>query len=155
TKVPDSLELGLKIIKDLAETKKQKSRFLLRFIPIQVVSKANINEITTKATVLFEKYFAQEPKTFSIVFNRHCNNTIQRNEIIEVLAGIVLKKNPGNKADLKNPEIAVIVEIIKSWCFLAVAPDYFKYKKYNLFELCNDNKDKAEMGSDAAKEDQD
>lgn len=72
-----------------------------------------------------------------------------------MLAGIVFKKNPGNKADLKNPEIAVIVEIIKSWCFLAVAPDYFKYKKYNLFELCNDNKDKAEVGSDAAKEDQD
>ncbi|CAD6215718.1 GSCOCG00000529001-RA-CDS [Cotesia congregata] len=155
TKVPDSLELGLKIIKDLAETKKQKSRFLLRFIPIQVVSKANINDITTKATILFEKYFAQEPKTFSIVFNRHCNNTIKREVIIEALAGIVFKKNPGNKADLKNPEIAVIVEIIKGWCFLAVAPDYFKYKKYNLFELCNDNKDKAEVRSNVAKKDQD
>ncbi|CAG5087723.1 Similar to CG15014: THUMP domain-containing protein 1 homolog (Drosophila melanogaster) [Cotesia congregata] len=153
-KKPDSVKT-FQIIKDLAETKKQKSRFLLRFIPIQVVSKANINDITTKATILFEKYFAQEPKTFSIVFNRHCNNTIKREVIIEALAGIVFKKNPGNKADLKNPEIAVIVEIIKGWCFLAVAPDYFKYKKYNLFELCNDNKDKAEVRSNVAKKDQD
>ncbi|XP_008558968.1 THUMP domain-containing protein 1 homolog [Microplitis demolitor] len=151
TKISDPLDLGLKIIKDIAETKKQKSRFLLRFIPILVVSKANINDMKAKATVLFEKYFAQEPKTFSIVFNRHYNNTIKRNDVIEEMAAIVMEKNPGNKADLKNPEVAVIVEIIKSWCFLSIAPDYFKYKKYNIYELCNENKEKEgkEPGPDA------
>ncbi|KAK0095286.1 hypothetical protein PV326_008783 [Microctonus aethiopoides] len=135
--VPNTLELGLKIIKDLDETKKQRSRFILRLIPVQVICRANMNEIKLKASALCEKYFSQEPKTFSIVFNRHCNNTIQRNDIIETLAAVISEKNPGNKAHLKNPDIALVVEIIKGFCLLSIAPEYYKYKKYNLLELCN------------------
>lgn len=66
--VPNTLELGLKIIKDLDETKKQRSRFILRLIPVQVICRANMSEIKLKASALCEKYFSQEPKTFSIVF---------------------------------------------------------------------------------------
>lgn len=69
--------------------------------------------------------------------SRHSNNKVQRSEIIEELAELITKKNPGNKADLKNPEIAVVVEVIRSFCLLSIAPEYFKYKKYNLLELCN------------------
>lgn len=50
---------------------------------------------------------------------------------------MILEKNAGNKADLKNPDIAVVVEIIKGFCLLSVAPEYYKYKRYNLLELCN------------------
>ncbi|XP_043267424.1 THUMP domain-containing protein 1 homolog [Venturia canescens] len=137
TTLPDPLELALKIYKNLDETKQQKTRFILRLVPIQVVCKANTTEIKTKADELFEKYFAQEPKTFSIIFNRHCNGKIERSEIIEELAGLISKKNPGNRANLSSPEIAVVVEIVRGFCLLSIAPDYFKYKKYNLLELCN------------------
>lgn len=53
------------------------------------------------------------------------------------MAEIINKKNPGNKADLKNPELAVIVELIRGFCFMSVAPNYYKFKKYNLLEICN------------------
>lgn len=53
------------------------------------------------------------------------------------MAEIILRKNPGNKADLKNPDIAVIVEVIRGICLLSIAPNYYKFKKYNLFEICN------------------
>ena len=66
--IPDTLELLTAIVKDLHETKKQKTRYLLRMLPIQVVCKAYLDDIKSKADVLFEQYFAQEPKTFSIVF---------------------------------------------------------------------------------------
>ena len=67
---------------------------------------------------------------------------MQRNEVIEELASIIAKKNPGNKADLKNPEIAVVVEAIRGFCLLSVAPNYMTYKKYNLLEMCNPTKQK-------------
>ncbi|CAL7936343.1 unnamed protein product [Xylocopa violacea] len=131
------LELVTKIITELNETKQQRTRFLLRLLPIEVVCKANMTDIKAKANVMLEKYFAQEPKTFSIVFNRHSNSNIHRDEVIEDLAEIISKKNPGNKADLKNPEFAVIVEMIRGVCLMSVAPNYYKFRKYNLLEICN------------------
>ncbi|XP_076247491.1 THUMP domain-containing protein 1 [Calliopsis andreniformis] len=135
--LPNPLELVTKIITELDRTKQQRTRFLLRLLPIEIVCKAYMSDIKQKANAMLEKYFAQEPKTFSIVFNRHSNNSIQREEIIEDLAEIINKKNPGNKADLKNPELAVIVEVIRGICLMSVAPNYYKFKKYNLLEICN------------------
>lgn len=68
TTLPDPLELVSTIIKTLDETKKQRTRFLMRLLPIEVVCKAQMNDIKLKADALFSKYFIQEPKTFSIVF---------------------------------------------------------------------------------------
>lgn len=62
------LELVMKIVTELDATKKQCTRYLIRLLPIEVICKAYMNDIRAKATTLFEKYFAQEPKTFSIVF---------------------------------------------------------------------------------------
>ncbi|XP_043248501.1 THUMP domain-containing protein 1 homolog [Colletes gigas] len=135
--LPDPLELVTKIVTELDKTKQQRTRYLLRLLPIEVVCKAYMDDIKLKADVVLEKYFAQEPKTFSIVFNRHCNNNIHRDEVIEDLAEIINKKNPGNKADLKNPELAVIVEVIRGICLISIAPNYYKFKKYNLLEICN------------------
>ncbi|KYN41472.1 THUMP domain-containing protein 1 like protein [Trachymyrmex septentrionalis] len=140
--LPNPLELVTKIVSKLDTTKEQCTRYLLRLLPIEVVCKAYMDNIKTKANKLFEKYFAQEPKTFSIVFNRRSNNSIKRDEIIEDLAEIILKKNPGNKADLKNPDIAVIVEVIRGVCLFSIAPHYYKFKKYNLLEICNNTKNK-------------
>ncbi|KAL0112085.1 hypothetical protein PUN28_013366 [Cardiocondyla obscurior] len=140
--LPNPLELVTKIVSKLDRTKEQCTRYLLRLLPIEVICKAYMDNIKTKASDLFEKYFAQEPKTFSIIFNRRSNNSIKRNEIIEDLAEIILKKNPGNKADLKNPDIAVIVEVIRGFCLLSIAPHYYKFKKYNLLEICNSTNSK-------------
>ncbi|XP_012521920.1 THUMP domain-containing protein 1 homolog isoform X1 [Monomorium pharaonis] len=140
--IPNPLQLVTKIVSELDTTKKQCTRYLLRLLPIEVVCKAYMDKIKIKASELFERYFAQEPKTFSIVFNHRNNNSIKRDEIIEDLAEIILKKNPGNKADLKNPDIAVIVEVIRGICLLSIAPNYYKFKKYNLVEICNRTKNK-------------
>lgn len=77
--------------------------------------------------------------------SRHSNNSVKRNEIIEDLADIILRKNPGNKTDLKNPEIAVVVEVIRGICLISIAPNYYKFKKYNLLEICNSTKNKVKQ----------
>jgi len=112
------------------------SRFLLRFVPIEMVCKANIEDIKTAAGKLFDKHFLNcSPKTYSIVINKRYNNTIKRDDIINELAGLVNFKNVQHKVDLKNPEHSVIVEILKGICCLSVVPNYLKWKKYNISEL--------------------
>lgn len=152
TTLPDPVELGMRIIRDIAETKIQKTRHLLRLTPIQVVCQASVSEITKAAGVLFDKYFLKEGKTFAIVFNRRFNNDIKRDEIIRILADLVFEKNIKNKVDLKNAELAVIIEVIKGKCCLSVVEEYFKYKKYNLIELATNKSDqkKSEETQDAA-----
>jgi tRNA acetyltransferase TAN1 len=141
TTVDDPLELGTRIIRDLAESKKKRTKVTLRMLPIETVCKAKIEDIKNAAGLLFDKHFLKVPSTFGINFNRRFNAEIQRDEVIKELADLVAMKNPLNKVNLKDPQQSVIVEIIKGNCLLSVVPDYIKLKKYNINELW-DRKDK-------------
>lgn len=146
SKIPNPVELGVKIVRDIAETKSQKTRILLRFIPIEVVCKATIEDIKNAAGKLFDKYFLNtEAKTFSIVVNKRYNNSVERMKIIHELADIVAFKNSLHKVDLTAPEVSVVVEIIKGLCCLTVLPEYNELRKYNLFELANTKEKKEEV----------
>lgn len=137
TNLKDPVGFGVKIVRDLAETKISKTRFLLRFLPIEKVCRSNLDDIKNSAGQLFDKYFLNTtPKTFSIIVNKRYNNNVDRMGIIKELADIVTFKSNAHKVDLSNPQVTIVVEIIKGLCCLAVVPDYLQLKKYNLAELC-------------------
>ncbi|XP_059620121.1 THUMP domain-containing protein 1 homolog [Phlebotomus argentipes] len=135
TSLPDPRELGLKIVRDIAETKVQRSKFLLRLVPVEIVCRANLKSMSDAVGSLCDKYMLQEPKTFSIVFNKRYNNAISREDVIKELADVVSAKNAGNRVNLSEPELSIIVEVIKGLCCISILPDYLKLKKYNLLEL--------------------
>lgn len=110
---------------------------MLRLIPVEAVCKANLKDILTAAGTLFDKYFLKGGKTFSIIYNKRYNNSIKRDEIIKELAELVALKNCNNKVNLKEPELSVIVEVIKGLCCLSVVEEYIQFKKYNLIEIVN------------------
>ncbi|EDS36390.1 conserved hypothetical protein [Culex quinquefasciatus] len=89
TMLEDPTELALKILRDAAETKKQKSPYIIKPVPIEVVTKA------------------------AMIFNRRFNNGLERESTINALAEMISAKNRGNKTNLMHPELAVIVEVIK------------------------------------------
>lgn len=134
-KIDDPLSLGVRIVRDIAETRVAKTRFLLRLLPIEIVCRANLVDIMSAAESLFDKHFLRDPKTYSIMFNRRYNNEVKREDVIKELADIIQAKNAKNKVDLKNAQVSVIVEVIKGFCCLSVVPDYLAMKKYNLVEL--------------------
>lgn len=149
TTVDNPIDLGVKIVRDIVATKKQKTRILLRLIPVEVVCKATIEDIKNAAGKLFDKYFLNvEPKTFSIVVNKRYNSSVERMSIIRELADIVSFKNVLHKVDLKNAELSVVVEVIKGLCCLTVLPDYYELKKYNLVELGIAMDDKAKTDAE-------
>lgn len=135
TNLPSPEEITTAIIKDLCTTKIQKTRHVLRLLPIMATCKANLPDIMECAGKLFDKYFLKESSTFAVIFNKRFNSSASRELIIKELAELILLKNSNNKADLKNPGLCIIVEIIKGICLLSIVDNYYAYKKYNLHEL--------------------
>lgn len=136
TTLENPVELAARIVKDLSSSHKAITRNVLRFLPVETVCKANVTDIVNAAGPLFDKHFLNAPPTtFSVVYNKRCNETVKRDEIINELAGLVTLKNMTHKVDLKNAHYSIIVEVIKGLCCLSVVPEYQKWKKYNLTEL--------------------
>ncbi|KAM3962249.1 THUMP domain-containing protein 1 homolog [Aphomia sociella] len=151
TNLPSPEELTAAIMKDLYVTKLQKSRHVLRLLPIMGTCKANLPDIMECAGKLFDKYFLKEPSTFAVVFNKRFNSSVSRDLIIKELAEMVVLKNADNKADLKNPTLCIIVEIIKGICLLSIVDNYYTYKKYNLHELSKEESNSELEGTQAKK----
>lgn len=152
TNLPSPEELMAAIIKDLYSTKVQKTRHVMRLLPIMATCKANLPDIMECAGKLFDKYFLKEPSTFAVIFNKRFNSSVSRELIIKELAEMVVLKNGDNKADLKNPGLCIIVEIIKGICLLSIVDNYFTYKKYNLHELCKEESCNDSEGTQAKKQ---
>ena len=55
---------------------------------------------------------------------------MRRTEVIEAIAGMI--DQPPNKVNLSDPDLTIMVEIVKGVACLSVAPDYEKLCKYNL-----------------------
>lgn len=135
TTLENPVELAEKIMADIQRTKQQQSRFLIRLVPIEVTCKAYIKDIEKAIEPLLEKYFKDQPRTFSIVFNHRNNSNIPRDEVIKVVADKVSSVRSDHKVNLSEAELSIIIEVIRGIALLAVVPDFLKYKKYNLHAL--------------------
>ncbi|XP_028176237.1 THUMP domain-containing protein 1 homolog [Ostrinia nubilalis] len=135
TNLPSPEEVATAIIKDLYTTRVQKTRHVMRMLPIMATCKANLPDIMECAGKLFDRFFLKQGSSFAVIFNKRFNSSVSRDMIIKELAEMVVMKNADNKADLKNPTLCIIVEIIKGICLMSVVENYFTYKKYNLHEL--------------------
>lgn len=47
--------------------------------------------------------------------------------------------NPKNKVDLTNPELTIIVEVIRAVCCISVVKDYTLFRKYNVQEVVKED----------------
>lgn len=128
------------ILTDLHTTKKKKSRVILRMLPVTGTCKAFQEDMLKYLTTFLEPWF-KTPNcgTYQIAFKARNSSHNKRDEIIKSIAGLVGKLNPKNKVDLTNPELTVIVEVIKAVCCVSVVKDYTLYRKYNVQEVVKED----------------
>nr|SVE75471.1 EOG090X0GPG [Daphnia dolichocephala] len=130
--VENPLEIVDAIISDIEKKKQQTTKFLLRMLPIQLTCKSIKEDILKAAETLVDKM--ANHKTFSLLIKIR-NHNIKRDDLIVPIAEIVAKKFPEMKVDLDNPEISMVVEVLRSTCCLGVVTDYAGRAKYNLLEI--------------------
>ncbi|XP_004705795.1 THUMP domain-containing protein 1 [Echinops telfairi] len=139
------------ILQDMYNTKKKKTRVILRMLPISGTCKAFLEDMKKYAETFLEPWFKAPNKgTFQIVYKSRNNSHMNRDDVIKELAGIVGSLNSENKVDLTNPQYTVVVEIIKAVCCLSVVKDYMLFRKYNLQEVVKSAKDQAQINQKQA-----
>ncbi|XP_018319232.1 THUMP domain-containing protein 1 homolog [Agrilus planipennis] len=135
TTLENPVEIVQKIVEDIISTKQQISRYLLRLIPVEAVSKAYVEDIVKSLTPLLQNHFKDSDKSFSVIYNHRNNDGLSRDALIKEIASSINLLNPNCKVDLNNPELSVLVEVIRGYAFLAIIPNFIKYKKFNLISL--------------------
>ncbi|XP_029364985.1 THUMP domain-containing protein 1 [Echeneis naucrates] len=134
------------ILSDLHTTKKKKSRVILRMLPVTGTCKAFQDDMMKYLITFLEPWFkTPNCATYQIAFKARNSSHNKRDEIIKSIAGLVGKLNPKNKVDLTNPELTIIVEVIKAVCCISVVKDYTLFRKYNVQEVVKEDAPKADV----------
>ncbi|KAM7009370.1 THUMP domain-containing protein 1 [Tautogolabrus adspersus] len=134
------------ILSDLHSTKKKKSRVILRMLPVTGTCKAFQEDIVKYLSTYLEPWFkTPNCATYQIAFKARNSSHNKRDETIKSVAGLVGKLNPKNKVDLTNPELTIIVEVIRAVCCISVVKDYTLYRKYNVQEVVKEDTPKPDV----------
>ncbi|XP_009798640.1 uncharacterized protein LOC107777364 [Nicotiana tabacum] len=136
---PNPKEIIQHMMSSLASTKRHVSRFILRVLPVEVTCYASEEEIGRAIKPLVEQYLPAEtdtPKKFAVLYEARANTGINKMKIIDTVAKSVPSPH---KVDLSNPEINIVVQIVKTVCLLGVVEKYKELSKYNLRQLTSKN----------------
>ncbi|KAN0016042.1 hypothetical protein ACTFIU_005994 [Dictyostelium citrinum] len=129
----DPISLTSKIFKDCETTKTLKTKEISRLIPISKF--IHLSNIMEEIKILIDKYFC-DPKEriikYKIEFKSRNNEKINKMEYIQEIAKLI---NPNHKVDLNNPELTIIIEIIKFYCGISIVSNYNECKRFNLVGL--------------------
>ncbi|XP_078609956.1 THUMP domain-containing protein 1-like [Branchiostoma floridae x Branchiostoma japonicum] len=130
------------ILDDINASKKFKTRNVLRMIPVMSACKAYLENVKKSAEEMFPKFFSGEDNpSYAIVFKTRNSGTMKRDEVIKALAGVVSEVNPACKVNLNSPDLAIVIEVIRTVCCMSVLKDYFLLKKYNIHSIVEGTKD--------------
>ena len=130
-----------KIFQDILSTKKRKTRFTQRILPVSYTCYASMTDIEKTAKVMLSKMFHNDNKmTYAIVYKSRNNTEMKkkRDDVIKLIAEIVTNKTEFaavNTVNLDNPEYAIIVNVVKNIVFMSTITDYYLHHKYNIDEL--------------------
>ncbi|KAM9454272.1 THUMP domain-containing protein 1 [Clarias gariepinus] len=132
----DPAQLVHSILQDLYSTRRLKSRVILRMLPVCGSCKAFPEDMLKFLNSFLQPWFlSPNQASYQICFKARNNNNSKRDDIIKSIAGLVNQLNPNNKVDLTDPELSIIIEVIKSVCCVSVIRDYKRFRKYNLQEV--------------------
>ncbi|CAE6097978.1 unnamed protein product [Arabidopsis arenosa] len=136
---PSPKDIAQHAMTSAAATKKHMSRFILRLLPIEVSCYPSEEEISKAIKPLVEQYFPVEtenPRKFAVLYGARANTGLDRMKIINTIA----KSIPApHKVDLSNPEMSIVVEVVKTVCLIGVVEKYKELAKYNLRQLTSTN----------------
>lgn len=131
----DPVVLVHHMLSSLVELKEHKARYCQRFIPVSAVCHATDKHIQKCATALLAPLFHQleKPLKFAIAYKARNNQDVSREEIIKTLAELVtLNGDYPHRVDLVNPDLTIVVEIVKANFCISVVKDYQTLKRYNI-----------------------
>jgi len=115
-----------------------------------ITCKSHEKNIESAIEKVLEDLFAEgSESSYCCVFKTRNNNQVRRDDVIQLVTKLVRLRPGQSRVDLKNPDIAIIIDVIRTVVCVGVAYNYFQKKKYNLVELArtDNGEDDAEAGN--------
>nr|ACO10434.1 THUMP domain-containing protein 1 [Caligus rogercresseyi] len=133
--LPDPLPLANKIMDSILQDGKQRTRFLIRLVPIQTVCKAYTESIHTAITGLLQTMNLGENITYCVAFKSRFNNNLGQVDAVQAVNTAVSESGKEWSVQLKGSDYVIVLEVVTSYCCIGILPQYQQRKKYNLIEL--------------------
>jgi len=139
---PGPSEVMLAVAQDIQKTRQCKVRLCMRFTPVLAVCQADLGEVKQTANRILGPLFPAEAtqKKFAVVYEHRASAKLDRMAVVNAVAEDI--PQPPHKADLSNPEVTIVVSVVKDVCAIGVASQFRELLKYNLRELCNEPDEK-------------
>ncbi|CAI9106238.1 OLC1v1005351C1 [Oldenlandia corymbosa var. corymbosa] len=135
---PNPKDIVHYMMASLASSRKHISRFLLRVLPIEFTCYASEEEISRAIEPFIAHYFpveTQNPKKYAVLYEARANTGIDRSKIIDAVA----KSVPApHRVDLGNPDMHIVVQVVKTVCLIGFVEKYKEFAKYNVRQLTSE-----------------
>lgn len=139
----DPFQLITRLFKGLKDSGTGRSfRYLQRLTPVQRTCYANMNDIQSTVDELLQTHLPwilqnrvgtdEGQFTFQILYRHRNNDQLDRESLVKAVSAKLYGVFPNCKADLKQPDIVVLLEVCKSVCCCAVVSDFYRLQKFNL-----------------------
>ncbi|GJP31181.1 hypothetical protein CLOM_g9841 [Closterium sp. NIES-68] len=139
-------ELAQAVLRHAKDTQQSATRFTLRLLPVETTCYASQEEIGQAIQPLIAAHFpavgqsasdtpGDQPQglTFAIIFEKRANEGLDRAAVIDTVAKLVPVPH---KVDLSNPQRTIMLQVVKTVCFISILSDFKLLAKYNLRQLC-------------------
>jgi len=140
TTLQDPCELVSHIVDDVSVKKINKARYILRLIPVIATCKAFEKNISELATTHLKKYFPpQEEVSYCIIYKCRNNNQVKQSDCIRAMNIAIREISSTATIQLHDPQLCLVVEVIRNIFCLGIARDFYRHRKYNLQEMVKED----------------
>ena len=130
-------ECIIHIFNKIKEDKESISKFITKFLPIEIAMQAKIEMFKEKGKEIIVNFFnninSENKKSWKIEFRCRNNNSIYKNDYLNFIFGLIDKDK--FYVDYKKPDYTILIEITNNLLCLSILEKYSEYKNYNIQSL--------------------
>lgn len=133
-----------RILADARASGQPGCRFCIKIMPIHTSCYASASKVAEAALPIVEARFPSGKATYAIAFKSRFNSGAHRDDYIDAVAN-ALKDRFGDRftVNLTEPDVVLIVEVLKTSCCIGTFRRYFELAKMNVREAAKPRKEKA------------
>eukprot|EP00897_Mesotaenium_endlicherianum_P006560 jgi/Mesen1/5932/ME000301S05067 len=145
---PGPAQLAEAVARDVASTRRTRTRYTLKLLPAEASSYASTGAIQEAIAPVLARHFpaaAAKPLKFAILLEARAHAGLDKMDIIKGVASLVPAPH---SVDLSNPDRTILLQIVKTTCVMGVVADFKALSKYNLQQLAAPAKEDKEQVSE-------
>ncbi|GMS79670.1 hypothetical protein PENTCL1PPCAC_1845, partial [Pristionchus entomophagus] len=111
-------------------------RYLQRVLPVEETANAGLDDMNKMILKLVQRHLVKDGEgrvpTYALEYKARNNDSIKRNSVLEMLDDAVRMVAPGAKVDLKDPEITIFIQVVRTSILGGVARKFNSRRKYSM-----------------------